>query len=81
MPKLWCLVKLTAVSRGSGDSAIEVDHVFFSNGSTMNSDERKLRNLKRDGEEEGFLIWHEWVVQRVRSVRSVKKPAKGKKRK
>ena len=79
LPSLWLMVKLVTVVRGAGDDILMEDHVFFPDGTAMNDMERKVRYLARDHKEEGFLIWHEWVVPRVRASQKSKKRRRGKK--
>ena len=78
LPSLWLIVKLVTVVRGAGDDILMEDHVFFSDGCAMNDQERKVKYLARDQKENGFLIWHEWVVPRVRAAKKAQKRRKKK---
>jgi hypothetical protein len=76
----WKYVDITSVARGWGATALASDAVYNEHCTSLGKDKhRTLAALEKRGDD-GFMIWHEYVVPRVRPKKGAKFDEKKRKR-
>ena len=63
-PNWWLLCKITTLTKNSVE--LQKDSVFHADGTTMNRTELRCSAMKDF--EDGFIIWHAYVVPRMRNT-------------
>jgi hypothetical protein len=72
IPGHWCIIAITDVVRGCGKLVIDAGHAFWPNGQDMNAQERTIQAIFEECVDNGFIIFHQWIVPRRRHFK--KKP-------
>jgi hypothetical protein len=61
---LWHQVRFGKYLHGWGDMELPLDHIYDSDGAPLTKQNRKLRELTRSDDTEGFLVWWEYIKPR-----------------
>lgn len=69
VPSHWCIVAITEVVRGCAKMEIDSGHVFHTSGAYLAAAERTISALHEEYAKEGFVLFHQWVVRRVRRTK------------
>ena len=74
VPSHWCTVAITDVVRGCGKVEIDSAHVFHTSGTYLDAAERTINALHEEYADDGFVLFHQWVVPRRRRTKPKPKP-------